>query len=337
MTSSRTAALLAAALLLGGCSASAPSTSPTTQPGSTTSTVPSAPSAADVAAVAKIVVTDKGDAAPTIALGGSPVTVGATTVKVRTEGTGPAAGEADAVDARIAFFNGRTGQMIEESYTTARKSVHLRLADPNLLQGLVIALTGLKEGTVAVAAIPPVDAFGAAGNYQAGLSGTDSIVATIDVRKVAPVLTGITGTMTQPAATLPQVAVGDASGPKITIPTGATPPTKTVIHSLVQGSGTTVQAGDQVYVNYTGVLWKDGSVFDSSFGKTPATFSVGLVSLGAQAQVISAWDTRLVGQKVGSRLLLVVPPADGYGTAGRPPQISGTDTLVFVVDLLDAG
>ena len=35
-------------------------------------------------------------------------------------------------------------------------------------------------------------------------------------------------------------------------------------------------------------------------------------------------------------MLLVIPPADGYGEAGSPPKISGTDTLVFVVDILAA-
>ena len=40
--------------------------------------------------------------------------------------------------------------------------------------------------------------------------------------------------------------------------------------------------------------------------------------------------------RVGSRVLLVVPPADGYGPDGNPPKIAGTDTLVFVVDILAA-
>ncbi len=35
-------------------------------------------------------------------------------------------------------------------------------------------------------------------------------------------------------------------------------------------------------------------------------------------------------------MLLVIPPADGYGTAGSPPKIKGTDNLVFVVDILAA-
>jgi len=39
---------------------------------------------------------------------------------------------------------------------------------------------------------------------------------------------------------------------------------------------------------------------------------------------------------VGSRILLVLPPADGYGAQGNPPKIAGDDTLVFVVDILAA-
>ncbi|HET9970969.1 MAG TPA: FKBP-type peptidyl-prolyl cis-trans isomerase, partial [Streptosporangiaceae bacterium] len=40
---------------------------------------------------------------------------------------------------------------------------------------------------------------------------------------------------------------------------------------------------------------------------------------------------------VGSRVLLSIPPAQGYGTAGASQVgIKGTDSLVFVVDILDA-
>jgi peptidylprolyl isomerase len=53
--------------------------------------------------------------------------------------------------------------------------------------------------------------------------------------------------------------------------------------------------------------------------------------------VIAGWDKGLVGQTVGSQILLVVPPDEGYGSAGRKEAgIRGTDTLVFVVDILDA-
>ena len=53
--------------------------------------------------------------------------------------------------------------------------------------------------------------------------------------------------------------------------------------------------------------------------------------------MIAGWDEGLVGQTVGSQVLLVVPPDKGYGKDGQPSAgIKGTDTLVFVVDILDA-
>ena len=54
-------------------------------------------------------------------------------------------------------------------------------------------------------------------------------------------------------------------------------------------------------------------------------------------RLIKAWDNGIPGQTVGSRLLIVVQPADGYGAAGSPQAgIKGTDVLVFVLDILDA-
>ena len=63
----------------------------------------------------------------------------------------------------------------------------------------------------------------------------------------------------------------------------------------------------------------------------PATITVG------HGQVVGGLDRGLLGQTVGSRVLLVVPPDDGYGAAGNTGfGVRGSDTLVFVVDILDA-
>jgi peptidylprolyl isomerase len=105
-----------------------------------------------------------------------------------------------------------------------------------------------------------------------------------------------------------------------------------VVQPLITGSGPAVQAGQTVTVHYTGVIWGTGRVFDSSW-KTgePVPFVIG------GGQVIKGWDQGLVGQTVGSQVLLVIPPDLGYGSAGNSGGgIKGTDTLVFVVDILDA-
>ncbi len=85
-------------------------------------------------------------------------------------------------------------------------------------------------------------------------------------------------------------------------------------------------------MQYTGAIWKNGKVFDSSWkGNGSVQFPIGA------GQVIAGWDEGLVGQTVGSQVLLVIPPDKGYGAAGQPSAgIKGTTTLVFVVDILAA-
>jgi peptidylprolyl isomerase len=82
------------------------------------------------------------------------------------------------------------------------------------------------------------------------------------------------------------------------------------------------------------VNWRTGSVFDSSWERSlPYSFKIG----ASPSQVIPGWDQGLVGQTVGSRVLLVIPPKDAYGSAGQSQAgIKGTDTLVFVVDIISA-
>lgn len=105
---------------------------------------------------------------------------------------------------------------------------------------------------------------------------------------------------------------------------------------ITPGTGAAVAKGDTLVANYSGQTWalKDGKakVFDSSFDRgSPTAFVIGT---GA---VIPGWDKTLVGQRLGSRVLLSIPPADGYGSQGQPDAgITGTDTLVFVVDLIAA-
>lgn len=140
-----------------------------------------------------------------------------------------------------------------------------------------------------------------------------------------------TTTVTAGSPGLPTVSGPLDEKPTIAIP-DTDPPAELVVEVLQAGSGATVQAGDLMAAHYVGQLWRDGSQFDASWDRgQPATFPVGVGSL------IAGWDEGLVGQTYGSRLLLVVPPEKGYGPTGNPNAgITGDDTLVFVVDLIEA-
>jgi peptidylprolyl isomerase len=124
------------------------------------------------------------------------------------------------------------------------------------------------------------------------------------------------------------------TNPTLTFPPRQ-PPKQLIEQTLIAGTGTPIASGDTVITNYVGEIWptKIGSqpkVFDSSFSRgAPAGFVIGT---GA---VIPGFDKTLVGKQLGTRMLLSIPPADGYGPSGNSQAgISGTDTLVFVVDLL---
>jgi peptidylprolyl isomerase len=114
----------------------------------------------------------------------------------------------------------------------------------------------------------------------------------------------------------------------MTFPSSA-PPSHLVKEVLHPGTGALVTKGSVIVVNYTGQIWQ-GAVFDSSFSRhQAAAFTIG------DGSVIPGWDKTLVGARVGSRLLLVLPPNDGYGKTGNAAAgITGTDTLTFVVDLI---
>jgi peptidylprolyl isomerase len=116
--------------------------------------------------------------------------------------------------------------------------------------------------------------------------------------------------------------------PTVEIPDGPAP-TELVIEDIEEGDGAEAKSGDQVSVNYVGVLFDGGKEFDASFDRgQPFEFQLGAGS------VIPGWDQGVEGMKVGGRRQLVIPPDLGYGAQGSPPDIPPNATLVFVIDLL---
>jgi peptidylprolyl isomerase len=122
-------------------------------------------------------------------------------------------------------------------------------------------------------------------------------------------------------------------GPKPTVEVPKGPaPTQLVVKDLKTGSGVEAKSGDQVSVQYVGVLYSDGKQFDSSWDRgQPFSFQLG------GSQVIPGWDQGVAGMKVGGRRELVIPPDLGYGAQGQPPTIPANATLVFVIDLVSVG
>ncbi|WP_261554611.1 FKBP-type peptidyl-prolyl cis-trans isomerase [Frankia tisae] len=115
--------------------------------------------------------------------------------------------------------------------------------------------------------------------------------------------------------------------PTVARPTGV-PPSLLVTHDLMVGAGTSANSNSTVKVNYVGVLWRDGKKFDSSWGRgAPDVFS--------WQQTVDGFRQGVAGMKVGGRREVIAPPNLAYGTAGNG-SIGPNETLVFVIDLLDA-
>ncbi|WFD34931.1 peptidylprolyl isomerase [Malassezia cuniculi] len=89
------------------------------------------------------------------------------------------------------------------------------------------------------------------------------------------------------------------------------------------------QAGDLIYVHYTGRLW-DGTKFDSSLDRdVPFKFTLGA------GHVIAGWDHGLRGMCIGEKRKLQIPPELGYGISGAGNIIPPNSHLVFDVELVD--
>ncbi len=334
-----TAPVAAAALslsLITACGSSGPSG------GATTGTPPAASTSAgnaahkplnkpeDLKVLDGITVTGDDPAkAPTVKIDKLPVSVSATAVRVLKEGTGEESSAKSRVTVKSALFLGKDGKQLDSDYEKSGSQSFV-LSSDQTIPGLNTALTGVKSGSRILFAIPPVDAFGSAGQTAAGIGPTDNLVVVADVQSVGTPLAAAEGTPVAPVAGQPTVTFDPKTGPAITVP--KTPaPTALVSQLLVEGKGAPVKDGQSITVHYTGVVYATGTKFDSSWDKgSPFTFT-----LGAQA-VIPGWDKGLVGKKVGSRVLLVVPPEDGYKDKANG-QIPASSTLVFVVDILDAG
>ena len=86
-------------------------------------------------------------------------------------------------------------------------------------------------------------------------------------------------------------------------------------------------SNDLVRVHYEGSLL-DGTIFDSSYER-------GVPAAMALDRLIPAWQEAIPQMRIGDEWTLWVPPSEGYGAEGSPPQIPPYSVLVFRIELLD--
>lgn len=250
-----------------------------------------------------------------------------TETDVVTEGDGEELAAGDGALAHIWIGNGFTEDEAYNSYEAKA---------PQLLVGAISepfkkALEGNVVGSRVAVAATAVEAFGEGGNPELGIGNKDGLVFVVDV--LAKVGDEPVGAEREAAKWAPTVIEADG------VVTGfgfaeANKPSKNLLDTtLIKGEGPVVESGQTIAVNYLGQVYNAKTPFDESYSaeKSQASFPIGV------GQVVPGWDKALVGKTVGSRVILSIPPADGYGEAGnKDAGIKGTDTLFFVVDILAA-
>jgi len=330
------AAALAAVAVAAGCGSSgnsdaAASTTPTAST-STAATPSSSASAAPAITTGKIddiAVTGDRNKLPALTFT-APFGVGTTAVKTLTAGTGPVVAKGQLTSVNYTGVNARTGKSFDSSVDPQFKHVgqaDFQLTDGQLVAGFITGIVGQKVGSRVLIAIPPKDGYGAAGNSQAGITGTDTLLFVIDINGAKTPLTKAQGATVAPVAAFPAVTVANgiptavAKGPRAA-------PKAPMSEVLVRGTGSKITKGQTVNLQAVASVWRTGKTVTDTW-KSGGAQSIAV----GTGQLIAAADTALVGQTIGSRVVVVATPPLGVKATA---DVTASDSIVFVFDLLAA-
>ena len=304
-----TALTLGAALLLSACGSD--SSDPEESASASASATVEAPDPADVALLDAVTWTGEPGTKPVLSFT-APLEVSREVSRVVTEGTGADAAEDGTVWFRSVTYDGRTGEEFTEFAGSWDRPESLDLNDAPEGHPLLVALGDKKVGTQSLYATP----------LDLGDGTSATAVTAIEVIETPDPITLEQG--------MPSVTFDESGAPSIEIQPGFAGPEELITQVLTEGDGPVVESGQTVSVNYTGWLQSTGEKFDSSWDRgTPLETAIG------SGAVIDGWDQGLVGQKVGSTVLLVIPSDLAYGDKGQG-NIPGGASLIFVVEILSA-
>lgn len=316
--------LPAIACLLALTACGSPSASPSSSPSAelTPATASPSPSASVPVQTSLdgITVTGEKGKTPKVTFKPKPFVIDKTQTKVLVAGTGDPALADGMVTINYHGINGRDGAVFDSSFTR-KTSATFPLA--NVITGFKTGLTGQKAGSRVLVVIPSSDGYGDTGSSDGTIKAGDTLIFVVDILAVSA--TDPAGAAVTPPAGLPAVTGSASEKPTVTMP-GTSAPTTMTAQTLIQGTGAKVTKNDTIYARFVGYSWKTGKLIHDQW--TPIT--------GELSSTIPGWKTGLVGKTVGSRVLLVLPPAYGYPEGANNPPLEKGDTIVYVVDLLFA-
>ena len=315
------------ALALAGCTGSGGgSETPKASPSSTEIPALSSACVKNGSASDSVKVTGDFNTTPNVSID-APLKVTSTQRTVVIDGKGEKAAPGSIVDVSFTLYNGTTGKTVTSTgYGTGRAGAIT--VNNQVIIGLAKTLNCAQAGTRVVGVVPASEAFGAKGNSQLGIKANQVVVFVADIVSIVP--TKAEGDAIAPPAGLPTVTVAADGKPTLNVPSGYKPPATTQIVTLIKGKGAAVSPTDTILIQYQGTNLTTGKIFDQTWGKTPYS--------GAANGFVTGFTNAIVGQTVGSQVLVLIAPADGYGPQGgnSGAGIGKDDTLAFVIDILSA-
>jgi peptidylprolyl isomerase len=241
-------------------------------------------------------------------------------------GDGPVLEDKDQVLAHIWIGNGFTR---DKAFSTHDEDATAELVTVDeSLPPFLASVKGATIGSRIAVTSSAEEAFGPAGNSQLGIGNKDSVLVIVDL--ASGIADPPTGTRPPAPAWVPKIEFGKGAPTAFDF-AGVPEPGDDLLESvLFEGEGATVEEGNAIVVRYLGQVYGGDKPFDENFSADqPTSFAIGT------GGVIKGWDETLVGKKVGTRLVISVPPNKGYGKEGnKDAGIKGTDTLYFLIDIL---
>jgi len=251
-----------------------------------------------------------------------------TTVTTLVAGDGEKIADGDTVSTYLYLGDGTAKTDAYSDYTNgAPESIPV---DGQLGEVFTELFADATYGSRVAAVTTATELFGPEGNAQLGIEATDSVVVVADMVEKAAVAPTPTDDAVHDVSPSEQPKVVEKKG----VPTGLDwtgidePALDTPVQRVIlkEGTGAAVKASDTVTVNYLGETYQAETPFDESYTAKPLT--------SALSGLVQGWSIGLTGVKVGSRVLLQMPPAFGYGAEGSGESIPGNATLWFVIDVV---
>jgi peptidylprolyl isomerase len=321
-----TAALVSVAFALTGCSGSS---SDTPSKSATPTAIPTVSAACvDSGSVSDSVhVTGDFNTTPNVSMN-APLKLSSTQRTVVIAGTGEKAAPGNIVNVSFTLYNGTTGKTVTSTGYGDGRTSPITVDASQVITGLAKTLNCSQAGERVVGVVPASEAFGSAGSSQLGIPANQVVVFVADVISIVP--TKAQGDAVAPQPGLPTVTLAADGKPTLHVPDGFKPAATTQIATLIKGAGAVVGPTDTVVIQYQGTDLKTGKIFDQTWGSTPYS--------GAVNGFVTGFTNAIVGQTIGSQVLVLIAPADGYGPQGgnTGAGIGKDDTIAFVIDILAA-